>query len=183
MPGIDDEAQYQIRALARDLRKTKARINRLHGTCGVSPDAAGCPEQSGGKRIRRRKRTKKKTRRKRKRRKRRRKSRKRKAGASSARRNINHNRNILGKIPTLNEILSQHHRTQQEEKIPTNTEMTAFLLEMLLGRDVLVAGYEEPYNRGTVVNVINHQALIVEMQYPSDEGEIQVSAFNVTPIP
>ena len=60
MPGIDDEAQYLIRALARDLRKTKARINRLHGTCGVSPDAAGCLEQSGGKRRRRRKRTKKK---------------------------------------------------------------------------------------------------------------------------
>ena len=174
----DDEAQYQIRALARDLRKTKARINRLHGTCGVSPDAAGCPEQRGGKRRRRRKRTKKKTRR---RRRKHRKSRKRRAGASSARRNFNHNRNILGKTSTINEILSQPQ--QQEEKIPATTEMTAFLIEMLLNREVLVAGYEEPYNRGTVVDVINHQALIVEMQYPSDEGEILVSAFDVTPIP
>ena len=159
----------RIRALARDLRKTKARINRLHGTCGVSPDAAGCLEQSGGKRRRRRKRTKKKTRRRRKRRKRRkirRKSRKRKAGASSARRNINHNRNILGKTATINEIVTMNQHQNANNLI-----------------EVEVEGYAEPFNRGIIVDRINQETVIVEMQYPNDDGEITVSVNDITPIP
>ena len=167
MPGFDDEAQYQIRALARDLRRTKARINRLHGTCGVSPDAAGCLEQSGG---RRRKRTKKKTRRRRhkkhKKRKKRRKSRKRKAGASSTRRNIN-NINVVGKTAAVNEIVNI---------VPQQGNTGLF------DHEVEVAGYSAPFNRGTVVDFLNHETVIVEMQYPNDEGEITVSINDITPL-
>ena len=72
---IEREREGEVTFLAREIRKNKARLNKLHGTCGT-PDAEGCDEssnQQGGKRRK----TRRKRRKRRKRTLKKRKSRKR----------------------------------------------------------------------------------------------------------
>ena len=63
---IEREREGELTLLRREIRKNKDRLNKLHGTCGISPDAEGCDEssnQQGGKRRKtRRKRRKRRKR-------------------------------------------------------------------------------------------------------------------------
>ena len=48
---IEREREGELTFLAREIRKIKTRLNKLHGTCGNSPDAEGCDDnndQQGG---------------------------------------------------------------------------------------------------------------------------------------
>ena len=63
---IESDRQGELPLLRRLIGKNKDRLNKLHGTCGISPDAEGCDEssnQQGGKRRKtRRKRRKRRKR-------------------------------------------------------------------------------------------------------------------------
>ena len=199
---FDDKFTY----VHRELMRIKKRFNKLHGTCGISPDAEGCDEnhlQQGGflkklfrrsnksrkksiantkkliekcvaegipeaicrnkvaygeyKGGRRRKRTKKKTR------KRRRKSKRRKGGASQKRKNINHKK-IVGNNARQNNTPAPILQT-------TNRGMQ-------IGQEVILVDLVEPFNVG-IIRSIDFPHYTIEMQYPSDEGEITVTANEV----
>ena len=195
--------------------RIKKRLNKLHGTCGISPDAEGCDEhhlQQGGflkklfrrsnksrkksiantkkliekcvaegipeaicrnkvaygeyKGGRRRKRTRKKTRKRRRKSTRRRKSKRSrktisKNGRGSTKKlNINHKK-IVGNNARQNNVPSPVLQ-------PTNQEMQ-------VGQEVILVDNVEPFNVG-IIRSIDFPHYTIEMQYPSDEGEITVTA-------
>ena len=75
LSAIEEERQGELTFLRNTIGQNEQRLNNLFGRCG-EPDAAGCPEQQGGRRKKRKSRRKKcKTKRnKRKKRKRKRKT-------------------------------------------------------------------------------------------------------------
>ena len=112
------------------------------------------PPKKPKKGGRRKKRRKKKTR------KRRRKSKGRKGGASQTRKNINH-KNIVGNNARQNNVPDPVLQT-------TNREMQ-------VGQEVILVDNVEPFNVG-IIRSIDFPHYTIEMQYPSDEGEITVTA-------
>lgn len=108
----------------------------------------------------RRKKRRRKKRRKKKTRKRRRKSKGRKGGASQTRKNINH-KNIVGNNARQNNVPDPVLQT-------TNREMQ-------VGQEVILVDNVEPFNVG-IIRSIDFPHYTIEMQYPSDEGEITVTA-------
>jgi len=112
------------------------------------------PPKKPKKGGRRKKRRKKKTR------KRRRKSKGRKGGASQTRKNINH-KNIVGNNARQNNVPDPVLQT-------TNREMQ-------VGQEVILVDNVEPFNIG-IIRSIDFPHYTIEMQYPSDEGEITVTA-------
>ena len=166
-----DEIEFEgmKKALSRLGKKTAALVKiQKEGHCADpdSPDySSGCQLLnrfiSGGKRRKRRKtrkgrkkRTKKKTR------KRRRKSKRRKGGVSQKRKNINHKK-IVGNNARQNNTPAPILQT-------TNRGMQ-------IGQEVILVDNVEPFNVGIIRNIdLPHYT--IEMQYPSDEGEIIVTA-------
>ena len=55
---IEEERQGELTFLRNAIRQNQQRLNNLFGRCG-EPDAAGCPEQQGGRRKKRKSRRKK----------------------------------------------------------------------------------------------------------------------------
>ena len=160
---IDDPI---IKSMARDIMKIKARMNKLFGTCLKDPDAEGCPEPKGGFRKKHRKRTKRTKKRTRKKtRKRRRKSKRRKGGASQKKKNINHKK-IVGNNARQNNVPAPVLQTTNQG--------------MQIGQQVILVENVEPFNVG-IIRDIDFPHYTVEMQYPSDEGEITVTANEITP--
>ena len=43
---IESDREGELPLLRRQIRKNNARLNKLHGICGISPDAEGCDESS-----------------------------------------------------------------------------------------------------------------------------------------
>ena len=115
------------------------------------------PPKKPKKGGRRKKRKKKKTR------KRRRKSKGRKGGASQTRKNINH-KNIVGNTARQNNVPSPVLQ-------PTNQGMQ-------IGQEVSLTDTDEPFNIG-IIRSIDFPHYTIEMQYPSDEGEIIVTANDI----
>ena len=108
----------------------------------------------------RRKKRRRKKRRKKKTRKRRRKSKGRKGGASQTRKNINH-KNIVGNNARQNNVPDPVLQTTNQE--------------MQVGQEVILVDNVEPFNVG-IIRSIDFPHYTIEMQYPSDEGEITVTA-------
>ena len=159
-----------FRAIHKELMRIKARMNKIHGRC-PGPDADGCPQQGGrrkkSRKSRRRKRTKKKTRKSRRKTK---KKRKRRGGASQKKLNINHNK-IIGKNNIAENNVPNEVVTLGEPNNATWIEEGAFQP----GDEVEYILSQEPWNRATVIAPdFPPGHYIIEMHYPSDEGEILV---------
>ena len=177
------EFEGMKKALSKLGRKTAALVKiQKEGNCANpgSPDySRGCKllngAMSGGKRKTRRKK-RRKTRRKKRRKKRgktrikRRKKRTnkkarkhRKGRASTKKLNINHKK-IVGKNSSQNNVPSPVLQ-------PTNQGMQ-------IGQKVSLTDTDEPFNIG-IIRSIDFPHYTIEMQYPSDEGEIIVTANDI----
>ena len=61
------QIESSLKMLSSKVLRLTARMNRLHGTCSLSPDAEGCTPKGGRRRFRKKRKTKRKKRKKRKR--------------------------------------------------------------------------------------------------------------------
>ena len=173
------------KALSKLGRKTAALVKiQKEGNCANpgGPDYShGCKllnrAMSGGKRKKRKKTRRKKRRKKRRKtrikrrkkrtnkkaRKQRRKTMSKNGRASTKKLNINHKK-IVGKNSSQNNVPSPVLQ-------PTNQGMQ-------IGQEVSLTDTDEPFNIG-IIRSIDFPHYTIEMQYPSDEGEIIVTANDI----
>jgi len=169
------EFEGMNKALSKLGRKTTALVKiQKEGNCANpgSPDYShGCKllnsAMSGGKRKKRRKTRRKKRRKTRiKRRKKRTKKKtrkRRKGGASQKRKNINHKK-IVRNNSSQNNVPAPVLQTTNNERH--------------IGAEVILTDAVAPFNVG-IIRSIDFPHYTIEMQYPSDEGEIIVTADDI----
>ena len=208
------ERQRALEKITEDQKQSHERARRRAEQMAAITKRSGKSSVGGRRRKTKKKRKVKKTRKRRHKKRKRRKSKRCRGGASSAQKNINHDKivsNDTTRTPEeiFNDMLNQERIAEPDQFAWTREiwnpdepwtwrrlfnngvfhdrqELYHFLLELFLPHtgpmDVEVLGHEAPFNRGKVVDVINDRIMIVEMQYPNDEGEIIVNPFNVIPL-